>query len=150
MLESANHYSKQHCYMKNRIQFSARDQSRGLAAIRIIIGLFMIYHGWETFERGKIIEYTTWDVFKHLSSPSFPVYLGKIAELVSGSLLLLGLFTRLAAILLAGTMLYISFFIGHGKIWYEDQYPFLFALLALVFFITGPGAWSLDRKFFSK
>jgi putative oxidoreductase len=123
---------------------------QGLALIRMIVGLSMVYHGWETFSPAKIAEYGTWDVFKHLSAPSLLVYLGKIAELVSGTLLLLGLFTRLAAILLGGTMLYISFFIGHGKIWYEDQYPFLFALLALVFFFTGPGAWSLDRKFFSK
>lgn len=136
--------------MKNEFQFQAQAQRRGLACIRIIVGVFMIYHGREAFIQAKIAEYMTWDIFKNLSMPSFPIYLGKIAELVSGTLLALGFLTRFATILLGGTMLYISFFIGHGKIWYEDQYPFLFALLALVFFFTGPGAWSLDGIFFKK
>src|ERR1700733_6004148 len=127
--------------MKNRFQFSNKVQNRAIACIRIIVGVSMIYHGRESFEPAKIAEYAGWDVFKHLAAPSFPVYLGKISELVAGSLLLLGLLTPLASLLLCGTMLYISFFIGHGKIWYEDQYPFLFALLALVFFFIGPGAW---------
>jgi putative oxidoreductase len=131
--------------MKYKFQFSAQTQRRALACIRILVGVFMIYHGRETFSKEKITEYAGWDVFKNLSMPSFPVYLGKIAELVSGTLLALGLFTRLASVLLGGTMLYISLFVGHGKIWYEDQYPFLFFLLALVFFFTGPGTWSLDR-----
>ena len=85
----------------------------------------MIYHGRESFEPAKIAEYAGWDVFKHLAAPSFPVYLGKISELVAGSLLLLGLLTPLASLLLCGTMLYISFFIG-------------------------PGAWNLDGILFDK
>jgi putative oxidoreductase len=34
--------------------------------------------------------------------------------------------------------------VGHGRFWYEDQHPFLFALFGVLFFFTGPGAWSLD------
>jgi uncharacterized membrane protein YphA (DoxX/SURF4 family) len=47
-------------------------------------------------------------------------------------------------------MLYVSFFVGHGKIWYEDQHPFLFVLLALVFFFYGPGKMSVDQLLFGK
>jgi uncharacterized membrane protein YphA (DoxX/SURF4 family) len=47
-------------------------------------------------------------------------------------------------------MLYITFVVGGGKIWYEDQYPFLFVLLAMVFFFTGPGKWSIDSSLFNK
>jgi uncharacterized membrane protein YphA (DoxX/SURF4 family) len=73
----------------------------------------------------------------------------KAAELVGGILILVGLFTRIAALMLAGTLAYIAFFIGHGKIWYEDQYPFLFVLLFLVIFFTGPGKYSLDHRLFA-
>jgi putative oxidoreductase len=117
----------------------------GLTVIRIIVGLFLIYHGWEVFDKNKINEYITWDVFKRSSSPSLMVYIGKTSELVGGFLLLTGLFTRLACVIIILTFLYISFFVGHGKIWYEDQYPFLFVLLALVFFFTGPGILSIDQ-----
>ncbi len=40
------------------------------------------------------------------------------------------------------------FFVGHGKIWYEDQHPFLFVLLAFVFFFIGGGKWSVDYLLF--
>lgn len=126
--------------------FSAESllPNSGLTFIRIFVGLLLVYHGWEVFDPDKIKEYTTWDVFKESASPSFMVYLGKGAELVAGMLLTVGLLTRVACVIIIGTMLYITFFVGHGKFWYEDQHPFLFVLLALVFFFTGAGKWSVD------
>ena len=117
---------------------------QGMTLIRIITGFFMIYHGWELFDATVMNGYLKWDTFKSFSSPAFVVYLGKAAELAGGILLLFGFLTRLACILIAGTMLYISLFVGHGKVWYDDQHPFLFVLLALVFFFAGAGKWSVD------
>jgi uncharacterized membrane protein YphA (DoxX/SURF4 family) len=120
-------------------------QQSGLAVIRIIVGLLMVYHGWEVFDAGKIKGYTEWDFFKKLASPLFVVYLGKSAELLAGILLTIGLFTRAASLVLIATMLYIAFYVGGGKIWYEDQHPFLFVLLGLVYFFSGSGKWSVDE-----
>jgi putative oxidoreductase len=122
----------------------------GLTVIRIIIGFFLAYHGWEVFDKNKMNEYIAWDVFKNSSSPSFMAYLGKTAELVGGLLLAIGLFTRIAALIIIGTFIYIPFFVGQGKILYEDQYPFLFALFGFVFFFAGPGKWSVDHLLFDK
>jgi len=122
-------------------------QDAGLALIRIVVGSFVIYHGWEIFSTDKINGYLEWDLFKTSSGKTL-VYTGKAAELIAGIFLFFGLFTRLAALILIGTMACISFFVGHGKIWYEDQYPFLFVLLGLVFFFMGPGAFSLDKLIF--
>jgi putative oxidoreductase len=120
-------------------------QHAGLAFVRIIVGGFMIYHGWEVFNEEKMKGYLTW-----VTSPVSMIYMGKIAELIAGIFLTLGLFTRLASLVLIGTMLFVSFFVGHGKVWYEDQHPFLFVLLGLVFFFTGPGYLSLDQVLFRK
>jgi len=120
-------------------------QNNGLAIIRIIVGFFMIYHGWEVFDAEKMKGYLDWDSFKGFSSPVVMVYMGKIAELVAGILFCLGLLTRLAALMIAVTMLYISFFVGEGRVWYQEQHPFLFVLLAMVFFFCGPGNFSLDK-----
>ncbi|ADB37034.1 DoxX family protein [Spirosoma linguale] len=116
----------------------------GLALVRIIVGLFLLYHGWEVFDAAKMKEYASWDVFRQASSPIFMVYLGKGSEFLTGILLTMGLLTRIGCLIVIGTMVYIAFCIGNGKIWYEDQHPFLFVLLALVFLFTGPGKWSVD------
>ena len=125
-------------------------QQSGLAAIRIIVGLLMVYHGWEVFDAGKIKGYTEWDFFKKFASPLFVVYIGKSAELLAGILLTIGLFTRLASLVLIATMLYIAFYVGGGRIWYEDQHPFLFVLLGLVFVFSGAGKWSVDEWLYGK
>jgi putative oxidoreductase len=124
-------------------------QTAGLTLVRMIVAVFMIYHGWEVFSKGEMDKYLQWDVFKN-SSGKLLVYMGKGSELVGGVLLFVGLFTRIAALILIGTMSYIAFFVGHGKIWYEDQYPFLFALLAFVFLFMGGGKWSIDHLLFKK
>jgi putative oxidoreductase len=125
-------------------------QQQGLGILRIIVGLFMVYHGLEVFDENKMNEYTKWMVDMKLPAPAFMAYLGKSSELITGILLTIGLFTRPAAIVLAITMTFIAFGIGHGRIHMEDQHPFLFVLLALVFIFTGPGKWSLDRSLFGR
>src|SRR5688572_7741804 len=125
-------------------------QNSGIAMIRIILGVFMIYHGWEVFDPGKMNEYSKWLTDIKFPSPRLLAYLGKAIELISGILITVGLFTRLAIIPLAVTMAIICFGIGKGRIFMEDQHPFLFILLAFVFFFTGPGKWSLDYLLFER
>ena len=105
----------------------------------------MAYHGLEFFDRPTIEEYLKWDVIKVLPAPEFMVYLGKGGELVSGLCLALGLFTHIAALFMAMDMLFICFKIGGGRFYYQDQHPFIFALIALIFFFTGAGKWSIDK-----
>jgi len=125
-------------------------QNNGLALLRIIIGLLMAYHGLEIFDREKILPYLEWDVVKSLPAPETMVYLGKSLELITGICFVFGLFTRIAALFMAIDMLFICFKIGGGKFYYEDQHPFLFAMIALVFFFTGPVKWSLDKVWFGE
>lgn len=69
-------------------------------------------------------------------------------ELVGGTLLLIGLFTRPVAFVLAGEMAF-AYFIGHAP---QGFWPILnqgvpavfFAFLWLYFSAAGPGPWSLD------
>lgn len=131
--------------IKKIISSSPVYEQEGLLAIRVILGFFMLYHGWEIFNQVKMNEYIQWDLFKKSPMGKWLVYAGKGAELIGGLLLMLGMFTRLAALIVMGTMSYICFVIGHGKIWYEDQHPFLFILLAAVFFFTGAGRYSIDQ-----
>jgi putative oxidoreductase len=134
--------------MKPFFSSTPKWQNEGLAIVRILTGFFMVYHGWEVFDAEKMKTYLEWEQFK-TSASSLLVHAGKTTELIGGVLLMLGLFTRLAALLIAATMLYISFFVGNGKVWYEDQHPFLFVLLALLYFFTGAGKYSFDYLLFN-
>jgi putative oxidoreductase len=122
---------------------------QGLAIVRIIFGALMVYHGKEVFEPELMKEYANWDSISG-SNALLMVYLGKGSEFVAGLLLLFGLFTRLASLMTMGTMLYITFFVGGGRFWYEDQHPFMFALFGLLFLFTGPGAFNLQEVIFKK
>jgi len=125
-------------------------QQGGLTLIRIMVGLFMTYHGFEVFTHQKMDNYTKWLTDIHFPSPELMAYLGKGTEFVAGLCLLLGFLTRLAIIPLTITMLIIIYGMGKGKIFMDDQHPFLFVLLFLVIFFTGPGKFSLDYILFEK
>lgn len=125
-------------------------QPWGIAFIRIITGLFLVYHGYEVFDAATMKGYGDWDMFKINANPLLMPYIGKSAELLAGILLTLGLLTRVACIIIIGTFIYITFFVGQGKFWYDDQHPFMFALMGLLFFFIGPGALSLDGVLFKK
>lgn len=124
-------------------------QQIGLASIRILTGLLIAYHGWEIFDSAKMAEYAKWNVIQTLPAPQLMVYIGKGLELITGLCFVFGIFTRIAALLMALNMLFICFKVGNGKFYYEDQHPFLFALIALVFFFAGPVKWSLDQRWFN-
>ncbi len=117
----------------------------GLLVIRLITGALMIYHGWEVFDAEKMNGYSKWMTDLRFPATALMAYLGKGSELAGGILLLIGWLTRPAAILLAITMLSVAFGMGHGKIFTDDQHPFLFVVLSLVFVYTGAGKYSVDH-----
>lgn len=135
--------------MNNFFSSSPLWQTAGLTLIRCTVGAFLIYHGWEVFSASKINGYLEWDIFKN-SSGKLLVYCGKASELIAGILFVLGFLTRIASLLIIGVMGYITFVLGKGLIWYDDQYPFLFILLALIFFFMGAGKFGLDNVVFKK
>lgn len=122
----------------------------GLSSIRIFVGLLMTYHGWEVFDSTKMQPYFEWEQIKALPLPAeFMAYLGKGLELLTGICLTIGFLTRIASLVMALNMAFITFFIGNGIFWYQDQHPFLFVVIGAIFFFTGPIKWSVDQKVFS-
>ncbi|MBI3138391.1 MAG: DoxX family protein [Sphingobacteriales bacterium] len=123
--------------------------SGGIALVRIITGVLLLYHGRECFNAEKMEMYTGWFSDRHYTQPALWAYTGKLAELLSGAGLVLGLFTRLAALGVIAAFTGIIFLLGDkGKIFEGDQHPFLFILLSLVFLFTGPGFPSFDSRIF--
>jgi putative oxidoreductase len=127
------------------------NQHYGIAIVRIITGILLVHHGWETFDAEKMKIYTGWFTDRQYTNPAAWAYAGKIAELLAGIGFTLGLLTRLSSLTAIAAFAGIIFLLGDkGKIFDGDQHPFLFILLALVFLFAGPGAVSLDGMIFRK
>ena len=111
-----------------------------LAVLRIITALLFIAHG-----TAKLLGFPELG----FEPPLFSLFgLAGVIEIVGGVLLLLGLFTRPVAFILAGEMA-VAYFMAHAP---QNFFPILnqgesavlvcFVFLYLVF--AGPGAWSAD------
>ncbi len=78
------------------------------------------------------------------------VGLASILETLGGLLVLLGLFTRPVAFILAGEMA-VAYFMGHAPqgfwpVLNQGAPAILFCFIWLYFSAAGPGPWSLDAK----
>ena len=123
----------------------SRYQPQALGLLRIVSGLLFFEHGTQkllSFPPGKAAGMSL-----TLSGP--PAYAGFI-ELIAGALIVIGLWTRPAALLASGTMA-VAYFYAHApqNFWPVNNmgdaailYCFVFLYLA----IAGPGAWSVDRR----
>jgi putative oxidoreductase len=128
-----------------------RWTDNAIAVVRIIIGVFMIYHGIEIFSEEKMKGYEKFlgDDLK-MSNAVLLSYMGKAMELVAGICLTLGFLTRPASVLMAAALGFITFGIGNGRVYMEEQHPFMFVLFAVIFFFDGGSKWSVDNLLFRR
>jgi putative oxidoreductase len=131
-----------------KIFTSAGLWTHGIVIVRCFTGLIMFKYGMEIFDKEAMNGYTSWLSDVHIPAPRFMAYLGKLAELAGGISLVLGLMTRWLMIPLAIVMIVITFIMFEGKIFSDNQHPFLLLLISLFFCFSGPGKWSLDYLLF--
>ena len=125
------------------MRFLAPYQSTILSLVRIASAYMFILHG-------------TTKAFGFPSAPQYPLewmsIFGAAAalELVGGTLLLLGLFTRPVAFILSGQMA-VAYFMVHAKsalffpLVNHGESAAMFSLIFLYFAAAGGGSLSLDR-----
>ena len=121
--------------------FTGKYTGQALSLLRIVTALLFIEHG-----TSKIFSVP----LTQMSGPAmWSIYwVAGILELVGGVLLLVGLFTRPVALLLAGEMA-IGYFMIHAP---QSIFPvvnhgdaaILFCFVFLLFAATGPGPWSVE------
>ncbi len=115
-----------------------------LLLLRLALGVIFIYHGFPKLF-GDSALYTR--SFVSYGLPAWLAYVAGIVELFGGALLLLGLFTRVAALLLTASMA-VALWKSHpgASLLALNEYEFHLALLAGAFVLatTGAGAISLD------
>ena len=118
--------------------------SRALAALRIVAGLLFLAHGViKVFGFPAGAEPGQQEVLSLFG-------IGGVIELITGLLLILGLFTRPAAFIASGQMA-VAYWMFHFP---SSPYPavnggdaaILYCFIFLYIFTAGPGAWSMDNR----
>jgi putative oxidoreductase len=117
-------------------------QPFGLAILRVALALIFIYHGYPKLVRADAMMR---EFFVQHGFPAYFVGLAGILECVSGGLLLIGLFTRPAALLLAAEMGIAIWKVKmvHG-VFAVNEYQFELALAAACVALATLGAGSLS------
>ncbi|HEV7266314.1 MAG TPA: DoxX family protein [Falsiroseomonas sp.] len=116
---------------------------QALSLLRIVAALIFLLHGTQ-----KLLGFPPFAEGTSAPEAFTLSWTAGTIELVTGALMLLGLFTRPAAFLASGTMAF-AYFIAHAP---RELYPVLnngdaAILYCFVFFyliFAGPGPWSLD------
>lgn len=116
--------------------------------LRLFFGGMFTYYGC-----GKVINYEAYsagftDLIGIGAKLSFNLVI--FGEFVCGIFILLGLFTRFAAIPAFITMV-VAYFVAHGQDNFADKIPaFTYLILSIIVFIQGGGKYSLDALIFNK
>ncbi len=117
--------------------------STALLILRVVIGMFMLTHGWgkmQTLLGSEPIQFP--DPIG--LGATFSLALTVFAEVLCSILIIIGFATRFAAIPLLITMLVAAFIIhatdGFGK----QEFALLYGLIYLTILIVGAGKYSLD------
>jgi putative oxidoreductase len=115
---------------------------QALAILRIVAALLFIEHGTQKLFGFPASEFSP----AFLSLP----WIAGVLEIVGGALVLVGLFARQAAFVLAGLMA-AAYWMAHAP---QSFFPvqnggdaaILFCFVFLYIFVAGPGAWALDAR----
>lgn len=124
-------------------------QGLGIAILRVIVGIVFVSHGGQ-----KLFVYHFAGVARNFAAlgipaPEVAAVAVTLVEFLGGLMLILGLFTRWAALLLAVdmTVALVAAHIKHG-FWlpYGIEYPLILLAVNIALALSGPGAAALDQK----
>ncbi|MFM9056600.1 MAG: DoxX family protein [Bacteroidota bacterium] len=114
--------------------------------MRVSMSALMItQHGWRKFEKllagGKIEFY---DFMGIGETPT--LVLTVLGEVIAPAFIILGLFTRIAAVPAFITMAVAVFMVHAGDPFSDKEHALMYALAFLCVLLSGPGQFSLDQQ----
>jgi len=120
--------------------FMRSREPQTYAVLRIVTGFLFLWHGMQ-----KLFG------FPGTMPAGVPMFVTAIAgpiELVGGTLVMIGLFTRWAAFLASGLMAF-AYWMGHGwrallPVLNQGELAVLYCFVFLHIAARGPGMWSVD------
>jgi putative oxidoreductase len=129
-----------------RIERSENAASAALLLLRIVFGLFMATHGYDKLSHFKKMEQDFPDPL-HITV-RISLICTIFAELFCSSMVVLGLFTRAAALPIIFCMIIAAVIINGGKPLLQHELAPLYLTVFLSIAVAGPGSFSIDRLLF--
>lgn len=134
------------------LEASSDQSDLGLLILRLCLGLFLAYHGYnKVFGANGLSGTAAWFASIGFRWPSVQARLAAGTEVGAGLLFAVGLLTPLAAAGIIGIMI-VAIVASHWKVGFFVflpgqgwEYCATIAVGALAVGAMGPGAWSLDR-----
>lgn len=124
--------------------FLAPYRPQLLSVFRIMAGLLILQYG-----TAKMLGFPAVPMFAKVAVGQWPTWYAGTIELVFGTLLVIGLFSRISAFVLSGLMAF-AYFIGHAPrgmfspLLNGGTLAILFCFAFLYLAAAGPGPWSAD------
>ncbi|MBI3609863.1 MAG: DoxX family protein [Nitrospirae bacterium] len=120
--------------------FMSSYSSQGYALMRIVVGFLFLWHGAQ-----KLFGFP---VPMPPGVPAYIIYIAGPIELIGGTLVMIGLFTRWAAFLCSGLMA-VAYWMAHGTkallpIQNGGDLAALYCFVFLFISTQGGGLWSID------
>jgi putative oxidoreductase len=131
------------------VEILERLKPLALLMVRAGVGIVFIFHGYP-----KLFTHThdIMAAFQRMGFPAFFVYIAGVLEFFGGIVLILGLFTRIAALLLAGEMAVavLKVHLPQGAITDVKNYEFPMVLAVACFALAtiGAGMISIDHAIY--
>lgn len=118
--------------------------SHAQAALRVIAGLLFVEHGTT-----KLLQWPLTEMFKDGVPLGSLMGIGGVLEIVGGLLIAVGLYTRIAALVLSG-MMAVAYFMFHAPASFfpvqnGGDAAILFCFIFLFLAAAGAGSFSLDN-----
>ena len=116
-----------------------------LSILRVVTGLLFLAHG-----TAKHLQWPYVEMFKDGVPLASLIGIGGLLEVVGGVLIVLGLFTRVTALVLSG-MMAVAYFMFHAPAGFYPiinggELAILYCFVFLYFAAQGAGPWSLDER----
>ena len=120
-----------------------------LLLLRGALGVIFVYHGYpKLFSHAR----ETMQGFAHMGFPPYFAYVAGVFEFFGGLLLILGLFTRVAGLLLAGEMAValwrVHMILVDPLAVHTYEFPLMMAVGSFTLVALGAGAISFDHALF--
>ncbi|MGB0034442.1 MAG: DoxX family protein [Candidatus Acidiferrales bacterium] len=131
------------------MQSLERLRPLALLLLRLGLGIVLVYHGYP-----KLFTKTQAAIqgFEHMGFPPYFAYIAGVVEFFGGLMLIFGLFTRIAGLLIAGEMAVAIWrvYLPQGDILQIKNYefPLVMAVSAFTLACIGAGVISMDQAIF--